>query len=399
MRGALSTCLLGCSSIVAGEVAAMEVVRATETPVNECLTDLSGPKAVWKTWVGEGHEVFLYDGEAREIRQLSAGGVANVNTQPWISDDYVYWSRPTADPERPDLVIYDGTEVRQVTEGRFVLESVVGDHVLWKSKSLAGISALHLYDGVANVLIAESTDPDLDGFIRGSDVYFLDHGVCYVFDGSVVRPRCPPPPPLPRVWAERRISTEEGNTFTHRAEIDIYYADNRGTTKIWSRSYSWEYIYEPLHPHPVLAGNVALWTSIDAGPHDVPPESEVYVYRDGVVSQLTDDDYEDFGLVVSKNRAAWIRTDGAAYQILLYDRSGITEVTAFDQPSSFNLKISGSSLAWSILGVPSGTMPRCDLVFAPEPGARLLQLVAAGAAALLSVRRRSRGSSPRVPGA
>jgi hypothetical protein len=386
-------CLLGCLPIVASHAGALEVVRVTETPVNECLTGLSGSKAVWKTWVGDGHEVFLWDGEAREIRQLSAGDVANVNGQPWIHDGYVYWSRPSdSTPEHPDaLVVHDGKEVRQVTEGRFGIRWVVGDHVLWKTRTPGGLYALYLYDGRANVLIAESTDPHLDGVIRGS-VYFQDHGVSYIYDGAGVRPKTPPPPSLPRVWEERQ------ETSSNSVQVDIYYADQTGTTNIWSRSYSWE-VFPPSLPRPRLAGNRVLWTSSDAGFHDEPPESEVYVYQDGVVSQLTDDDYDDFGLVVSKGRAAWIRTDGAAYQVLLYDGTEISEVTGFDQPDSSNLRISGSFLAWNILGVPSGTFPRCDLFFAPEPRAELLQLLGAGAAALLSVRRRTRAPSPRVRGA
>jgi hypothetical protein len=242
------------------------------------------------------------------------------------------------------------------------------------------------------VLVRESTDSSLAGGILDSQVVFSDQGTAYVYWNGVVKPWAGSKK-IPHAWKESRI-------FNDSAQVEIHYEDAAGPRKIWSRSYFYYgNAYPPPLPFPVEAGAFVAWTSTDGGVQEEPPESDLYVFADGVVRQLTNDDYDDFGLVASEGRIAWIRSDGVAYQILLYDGREIAEVTGFDLPESFSLMISGGYLAWGVLGVPGGQRPRCDLYFAPEPSAGLLQVVAASAAALLSLGRRLRARSPRAPAA
>ena len=283
-------------------------IQLTDNDLRDYDSDIDGDVVVWvgEEGFGRRREIFMYDGT--QVRQLTDDRFSD--EFPQVSGSTVVWrSNRPQDPEdtlgAPQVMIYDGSAVRQLTTGLGVYQiDVDGPYITWAGLTEQETAGIFLFDGED---IREIT----------SDARWSQHPVVSA-EGNVA-------------WTG--WDGEDWQIFLHQ----------EGATRVAGLARN-----QPRPPQ--ISGQNVAWV---AGPHPhmnardrFGRHKEVYVYDGNYVRQLTDNEYEDAHVAVSGQNAVWQSFDGHDYEIFLFDGWTVTRLTD-NQHDDLRPVISGSNVAWA----------------------------------------------------
>lgn len=111
--------------------------QITDNDYDNLQFQQQGTKAVWKAYNNPGHaEIFFYDAEIREKRQISINNSSN--DDPVLTDDgWVVWRGWDTQLGTWNIYFYNGSEtvkISNTTEGA-LWPSIAGDVIAWQEKS------------------------------------------------------------------------------------------------------------------------------------------------------------------------------------------------------------------------------------------------------------------------
>lgn len=278
--------------------AAYDITRLTDNTYLEWEPQLNeNGQVVWWSEVkrnglltGYVSEIFLYDGIS--VKKITDNGLDAV--EPRINDQgKIVWlgqneANIAIDPTAPfdysyDVFLYDGETVRltDVSKRNAFVDINGNGQVVWHAEDYNGsylFSEIFLFDGTNTIMLTEDDD---DG---GRDLYPRINA-----NGQVV-------------WCgDNGIRMFDGGTVKQIPVEGICYGSN---LQINDR------------------GDVA-WSAT------VGEDSEIYLYKEGVVTRLTDNDRMETGVRINGGgQVVWQGFDGEDYEIYLYDGAGTVQLTS-----------------------------------------------------------------------
>jgi len=95
--------------------------------------------------------------------------------------------------------------------------------------------------------------------------------------------------------------------------------------------------YDDADGHFDVADGAVVWTQFDGS------DLEIFAFRNGRVTRITDNGYDDLHPVTSAGRIAWTSYPGGAYHLMINDRSGTRSLATYHV---LNYAFSGANLYW-----------------------------------------------------
>ena len=268
-------------------------VEPEATPKVEALSDLRvGPVRRWPRPTGS---------------QLTTGSVSLLGG---ISGENIAWVSGDKATKTMGVFLCDSQEIIQLNTGlpHAHFPRVSGSRVVWVglefSDTGVGSGEIYLYDGEKTIRLTDNdyTEKYLD--ISGTTV----------------------------AWVGRDGDNSTANVFVY----DVL----RGSTTRITNYHDSGHAARPAASSPRVDGSTVVWES------NIGWDGEIFIYSDGKVTQLTNNDYEDSSPQVSNGNVVWMAEIGKGWEVFYYDGSTITQLTDDGRLNEYP-QVSGSKATWS----------------------------------------------------
>lgn len=328
------------STVITHEAAASEYVI---TQIREADTrlypgDVSNGQIAWMEQMSDDfndYEILFYDGAS--VRQLTDN--TYYDSSPVVSDGEVFWfGRPESSSE---VFHYDGATVTQLTNtGTYTTGlNAHGGQAVWASKTPdTDTSEIFYFDGNHVIRLTDNDYGDYSPHIHNGEIVWHanvnGNTDVFYFNGT------------------RIIQLTEGAREAYSPRIyegQVVWSASRPDDS-WTRDvylYNGSQVIQLTHDDANqmsvnIAKDIIAW-KVQVGKGDY----ELYVYEDGVVTQMPGLTWNDGFPSISDGQVAWFDRafPGEPYDIFVYRDGAVTQLTD-DTESDLYESIDGEYVAW-----------------------------------------------------
>jgi hypothetical protein len=244
---------------------------------------------------GNLNEIMLWNG--KEVVQVSNGGGLLAMSNPHTDGKYVVWEQD--DGVDLEIMLWDGKVVTQLTTNAYDdnRPRVDKGRVVWYADEGGGDDEIFLWEKGVTTQLTTNTGDDQDPVIEGKLIAWIGDDLVngdtdvFLFDGEVIT----------------NISTATGN----------------------------------------VVGNLSLSKKCLAWAEDDTNDDEIFLWQKGVVTQVTNNDFDDNSVVNVGNKVVWLYNDpnGNNNQIAYHNSKGvITQIT--NSGNNRRIAFNGKSIVW-----------------------------------------------------
>jgi hypothetical protein len=289
-----------------------------------------GKQTAWTQVDGDGYyQVMLYDGKT--TRALTNGAINNAYLT--SGGKFLAWIRDT------EVMLWDGKTARSInssadtqynphTDGKWVVwEHAVGggdrEIMLWDGTTVTQITSNVLQDYAPKVHRNRIVWYQADG---DNEIMLWEDGATWALTNNATNDRFPQIEGDSIVWQGRDgsdnvvVMLHDGETTT---QISTTHGDLSFTT-------------------PLINKQCVVWTADDALGGDF----EIFLWRKGVVTQITDNNTADYFPVNAGPKIAWLGSDGHDDEVMFYNGKGVTVRLTNNSVTETDLRYNGKSLVW-----------------------------------------------------
>lgn len=228
--------------------------------------------------------------------------------------------------QRPTTIeSYDHGDYEVIASGNHIIDGLEhsGHNLVWAAHN--GSAEIFFYNGAETIQLTDNSFDERNPKIAGNEIAWVgfdgnDTEIFYYDGNSIIQVTDNDFDDADRVYTNE-LSISEGLIIWTAYDGDAVFVYENGEVKelpSGDNNYS-----------PVASFGKAVWAAWDGN------DTEIYLYENGLVTQLTDNSYDDYSPVITGNYLTWINRDGLHMRLLWND-----EVITIDDESiwSFNVE-------------------------------------------------------------
>ncbi len=280
---------------------------------------------------------------------------------PDVSEGRIVWSRWYGSQSTTiEVCLYDGNSTSVIANGASS-PRISGSHIVWVSGTDWSLNnKVTIYDGqtVTYITAPEKSYGDRWPDVSGSNVVWENTGWIWLYHNGLITRISPGQSNFPPAISGSSV------VWRHWDEYNMVQLYQDGQTTTIGRGQD-----------PAISGTTVVF-------HDNTLAPEIYLYSQGITSQITHNTVRDREADISGQNVVWSGEDGHDFEIFLGDGNNIFQLTDNDIDDT-NPAIDGMQVVWQAY---DGNDYELYMTTIPEPAT--LSLLAAGVGAIWLKRRR-----------